>query len=119
MLFSRREPDGRQLAYPPVSRRIETIRSPLVELLLKCGGGQAASARQRERCPEPPLDGSHQRLTFLLPKETALLGATATDVLLDGIELCDMLERLARNGRRTRGGKFGEVTPHADQQNAS
>ncbi|MFK4496003.1 hypothetical protein ABIF86_000294 [Bradyrhizobium japonicum] len=35
-----------------------------------------------------------------------------TDVLLDGIELGDMLKRLARNGRRARSSKFVEVAPH-------
>ena len=32
---------------------------------------------------------------FLLPDETALLGATAAYVLLDGVELGDALERFA------------------------
>ncbi|MGY4503268.1 hypothetical protein ACVWYH_007225 [Bradyrhizobium sp. GM24.11] len=59
-----------------------------------------------ELCAEPPLEGFRQRPAFLLSNETALLGAAASDVLLDGIELGDMLKRLARNGRRARCGKF-------------
>jgi hypothetical protein len=47
-----------------------------------------------------------------LPNEAALLGAAATDVLLDGIELGDVLERFACNGRGTGCGKFVQVTPH-------
>ena len=60
----------------------------------------------------PVLESFRQRSAFLLPNETTLLGPTATDVLLDDIELNDVLQRLARNGRGTRGGKFVDVTPH-------
>ena len=62
-----------------------------------------------------------ERPAFLLSIETSLLGAATTDVLLDGIERGDMLERL-RNRRGTGGGKLVEVARHVrlcDQQNAS
>jgi len=55
---------------------------------------------------EPPFEGFRQRSAFLL------LGAAATDVLLDGIGPADMLEPSVRNGRGTGGGEFVEVTPH-------
>jgi len=60
---------------------------------------------------EPPLEDFSQRSAFLLPNEAALLSAAATDLVLDCIKLGDMLKRLARNGRGTRGCKFVEVTP--------
>ena len=40
---------------------------------------------------------------------TPLVGAAATDVLLDGIETSDALERFAGDRRRTGGGEFVEV----------
>src|SRR3954467_8022009 len=49
---------------------------------------------------------------FLLADEPALLGAAAADVLLDGVDLGDALERLARNRRGTRRCEFVEVAPH-------
>ena len=64
---------------------------------------QALRGATARRLPQP---------AFLLPNETALLGAAATDVLFDGIEFGDMFERLACNGCGIGCGKFVEVTPH-------
>lgn len=75
-------------------------------------GELALLADQGELCVEPLLESNGKRPAFLLPDEATLLGAAAADVLLDRVELGDVLERLARNGRGTGGGQFVEVTPH-------
>jgi hypothetical protein len=53
-----------------------------------------------------------ERPAFLLPDDTPLLGAAATDVLLDGVKFGDVPERLAGNGRGARRGEFVELAPH-------
>src|SRR5580692_9550173 len=63
-------------------------------------------------CAQPLLKCIGKWPTFLLPDETALLGAATADVLLDGVELADALERRAGDRRRARDRQFIEVTPH-------
>ena len=58
-------------------------------------GKFALLADQGELCAQPLLECIGERLAFLLPDETALLGAPAAYVLLDGVELGDALERFA------------------------
>src|SRR5713226_8961750 len=65
-------------------------------------GELAFLADQAEFCAQPLLECVGERPAFLLPGDAPLLGATATDVLLDGVKFGDMLERLARNGRGAR-----------------
>lgn len=72
----------------------------------------ALLADQGELRAELSFEGFRQRPALLLPDEAALLGAAATDFLLNGVELGDVLEHLACNGRGTGCGKFVEVTPH-------
>lgn len=75
-------------------------------------GELALLADQGELCVEPLLESIGKRPAFLLPDEATLLGAAAADVLLDRVELGDVLERLARDGRRARGCELIEVAAH-------
>src|SRR5207248_8723721 len=72
----------------------------------------ALLADQGELCAQPLLECIGERPAVLLADEAALLGTPATDVLLDSVELSDVFERLARNGRRARSCEFVEVAPH-------
>src|SRR5437016_14155663 len=75
-------------------------------------GELALLADQGELCAMPLMECIGERPAFLLADEAALLGTPATDVLLDSVELSDVFERLARNGRRPRSCEFVEVAPH-------
>ena len=75
-------------------------------------GELAFLADQAEFCAQPLLECIGERPAFLLPDDTPLLGAAATDVLLDGVKFGDVPERLAGNGRGARRGEFVELAPH-------
>jgi hypothetical protein len=66
---------------------------------------------QGKSCPQPGFKGIDEGPAFLLPDGATFVGTLATDVLLDGVECCDMFERFAGNRRRSGGGELVEVTP--------
>lgn len=68
-------------------------------------------ADQTEFRSQPSLECVGERPAFLLSIETSLLGAPTTDVLLDGIELSVMLERLGGDRRLAEPREIEELAP--------
>src|ERR1700731_3827659 len=65
-------------------------------------GELAFLADQAEFYAQPLLECVGERPAFLPPDGAPLLGAAATDVLLDGVKFGDVFQRLAGNGGGTR-----------------
>jgi hypothetical protein len=61
---------------------------------------------QGELGPQPGFKVIQDRPALILPNGPPVLGAEATDFLLDGVETCDAFECLTGNRRRAGGSEL-------------
>ena len=85
----------------------ETV--PARERIADCLGELGLLADQGELGAQPGFQVINDRPAPVLADGAPLVGAAATDFLLDGIETGDAFERFAGDRRRARGGEFVEA----------